>query len=388
MTRIDPITAAVFQGAMATFVPEMGYKLLRLSHSSIIRESEDSGAALTDASGRQLCECCLSTPRQSGPIPGYVRNILVTLAARGDALTVALTGTAPQIPDRPINLPLVGTVDCAIWLTFRSIFRDAVVVGPVPQNEGLTRPITIIAPVGSLANPIVPAPVIARFCPGNQLAHTVMKAPWQAVPDQVSAGIGNLRVVALSGLNHGNHWVHMQITEGSYGGRFGSDGLDAVNTRYANTRNNPVEDIESRVPLRVERYELRENAMAPGKWRGGIGAIREFRFLSVAGFAVEGDGHAYAPWGFQGGGDGFTAALALVASDGTERPFPSKLPYARVKAGDRLISVAPGDGGSGDAQQRDTARVARDMADGLISATAVLQDYGATISADGRGQWP
>lgn len=574
MTRIDPITAAVIQGAMDTIALEMGYKLMRMSYSSIIRESEDFGAALTDAAGRQLCECRLSTPLQSGPIPGYVRNILTTLAGRGeglrdgdvimhndpyggashgpdvafavpvflddalvgwsvttahhldigalspgscgivdavdtyaeglqfkaikvydrgqkvdpvwhilranirapelvvgdmeaqvkaaligaermltlirqhglatlqaacedlmdyserrlraaiaavpdgdysatthidgylddpdpahhnlaicatvrirgDALTVDLTGTAPQIPDKPINMPLIGTVDCAIWLTVRSILLDAAVVGPVPQNEGLTRPISIIAPLGCLANPIFPAPVIARFCSGNQLADTVMKALAQAVPEQVSAGVGNLRVVALSGLSHGNHWVHMEIMEGSYGGRFGKDGMDAVDTLYANTRNNPVEDIESHVPLRVERYELREDAMAPGKWRGGVGTIRTFRFLEDAGFSLEGDGHAHAPWGFQGGEDGFTAALTLVAPDGSERPLPSKVSYARVKAGDRLVSIGPGGGGYGDPRQRDPAQVARDVADGLISSATALRDYGVTIGAGGGGE--
>ena len=44
------------------------------------------------------------------------------------------------------------------------------------QNAGLIRPITIVAPKGCLANPTFPAPTIARFCPGNQLADTVMKA--------------------------------------------------------------------------------------------------------------------------------------------------------------------------------------------------------------------
>ena len=86
MTRIDPVTAAVIQGALDTIALEMGHKLMRMSYSSIIRESEDFGAALTDATGRQLCECRLSTPLQSGPIPGYVRNILSTLHARGETL--------------------------------------------------------------------------------------------------------------------------------------------------------------------------------------------------------------------------------------------------------------------------------------------------------------
>ena len=78
-TRVDPITGAVIQGALENIAIEMGHKLMRMSYSSIIRESEDFGAALTDAEGRQLCECKMSTPLQSGPIPGYVRGIRKTL---------------------------------------------------------------------------------------------------------------------------------------------------------------------------------------------------------------------------------------------------------------------------------------------------------------------
>lgn len=567
MTRIDPVTGAVIQGALENIAIEMGHKLMRMSYSSIIRESEDFGAALTDATGRQMCECKMSTPLQSGPIPGYVRNVrevmeqrgeavrpgdvimhndpyggashgpdvafcvpvflddalvawsvttahhldigalspgscgivdavdtyaeglqfkaikvydrgekvhpvwhilranirapelvvgdmeaqieaarigaarfltlvetygttaidaafedlmdyserlmrqaiaalpdgdysatthldgylddpdpsrknlplVVTLKVRGDSLVVDLTGTAPQLPDKPVNMPLVGTVDCAIWLTIRSILLDSVTYGQIPQNSGLTRPIQIVAPRGCLANPIFPAPVIARFCSGNQLADTLMKALALAVPHQVSAGIGNLRVVAISGLNEGNHWVHMEIMEGSYGGRYGMDGMDAVDTLYANTRNNPVEDIESHIPLRVDRYELREDRMAPGEWRGGIGAIREFTFLNDAGFSLEGDGHTYAPWGFDGGADGHVASLTLRSADGTERVLPSKVPYCKVHAGDKLISRGPCGGGYGDAMARAPEVVARDVADGLIPADVALRDFGVVL---------
>src|SRR6185503_13780144 len=206
-----------------------------------------------------------------------------SITVAGDELTVDLGGTSPQVTDRPINMPLVGTVDCAIWLTLRSILLDSAVYGNIPQNSGLTRPIKIVAPLGSLANPIFPAPVIARFCPGNALADTVMKALGQAVPAQISAGIGNLRVIAFSGVAKEQPWVHMEILEGSYGGRRGRDGMDTVDTLFANTRHNPVEDVESHLPLRVDRYELRENVVPAGTWRGGIGSVREFTYLSDGG---------------------------------------------------------------------------------------------------------
>ena len=92
--RIDPVTASVIQGALENIAVEMGYKLMRMSYSSIIRESEDFGAAIIDARGRQLCESVQSTPLQSGPIPGYVRGILAELAAREPAAFTKLVEKA------------------------------------------------------------------------------------------------------------------------------------------------------------------------------------------------------------------------------------------------------------------------------------------------------
>ena len=170
-------------------------------------------------------------------------------------------------------MPLIGTVDIAVWLTIRSILLDTAVHGHIPDNDGLTRPIRITAPRGSIANPIFPAPTIARFCAGNQIANAVMKALGQAVPEQISAGIGNLKVLAFSGIKDETHWVHMEIIEGSYGGRDGLDGMDAVDTLYANTRNNPIEDIESHLPLRVLALRAaRRRLRAPAN--GGAGSAR------------------------------------------------------------------------------------------------------------------
>jgi N-methylhydantoinase B len=83
---LDHVTASVIQGALENIAVEMGYKLMRMSYSSIIRESEDFGAALVDAQGRGLAESAQSTPLQSGPIPGYVRGVLRLLQERDDIL--------------------------------------------------------------------------------------------------------------------------------------------------------------------------------------------------------------------------------------------------------------------------------------------------------------
>jgi N-methylhydantoinase B len=301
-------------------------------------------------------------------------KIKVTLTVSGSELTVDLTGTDAQV-DLPINMPLVGTVDIAIWVTIRSILLDAWTHEPVPTNSGLFRAITIVAPEGCLANPTFPAPTIARFCGGNIIADTVMRALAPVLPEGVGAGVGNLKVVAYSGFRDGQHWVYMDIQEGSYGGRYGKDGLDAVDTLYANTRNNPIEDIESHFPLRVTQYELLEDRAGAGKWRGGLGSAREIEFLDDAGCSLEGDGSVWAPPGLFGGKDGTPGAVLLNRGTDGQLELPSKFPYRKAAAGDRLCLISPCGGGYGDPLERDQDAVRADIADEYVSRESARALY-------------
>src|SRR5436190_447219 len=213
--------------------------------------------------------------------------------------------------------------------------------------------------------------------PGINVADTVMRALAPLVPHNVSAGVGNLKVVAYSGLlEGGRHWVYMDIQEGSYGGRYGKDGLDAVDTLYANTRNNPIEDIESHYPLRVTRYELNVDTGGPGRWRGGLGTIRELEFLAPGGMSLEGDGSVHPPPGLFGGGDGTPGRVEINhrGEDGVD--VPSKFPYRSAQAGDRLLLIAPSGGGYGDAGERDPQAVREDVADELLSPERARDLYG------------
>lgn len=565
--RTDPVTAMVIGGVLESIAVEMGHKLTRMSYSSIIRESEDFGAAILDVKGRQLAESAFSTPLQLGPIPGYMRGIQrlfdarghqfcpgdvilhnsayygashgpdlgicvpiflrekligfsfttahhldigaltpgscgivdatdayaeglqfkaikvysagvrqepvwqmiadnvrasalvvgdlqaqvsaaqagadrfqevvsrygietvmnasedlmdyaesrmrqeiakipdgtyhargfidgylddpdpqrrdltiqVAVTVSGSEITVDLTGTSPQVADRPINMPFEGTVDVSVYLTLRSILLDSASTDPVPQNEGITRPVHLVAPIGSLANPVFPAPTIARFCPGNMVADTLMHALAPVLPEQVSAGVGNLKVVAYTGRAQDDYWVYMDITEGSYGGRFGKDGMDGVDTLYANTRNNPIEDIESHYPLRVTRYELVEDKAGPGQWRGGNGSIRDVMFLEAGYFSVEGEGNKYAPWGLVGGLPGSTGSLVLNPDSPEAQSLPSKISYHSAKAGDVLRTVSPCGGGYGAPAARNPESVAWDVRTQLVSTQSAMQFYGVAL---------
>ena len=110
---IDPITANVIGGALETIAVEMGFRLMRMSHSSLIRESEDFGAAVMDAEGNQIAETPQSTPLQSGPLPGYVRGIRAALQRRGEAIEPGdvyihndAYGGASHVPDVAFCVPV------------------------------------------------------------------------------------------------------------------------------------------------------------------------------------------------------------------------------------------------------------------------------------------
>ena len=169
----------------------------------------------------------------------------------------------------------------------------------------------------------------------------------------------------------------MDIQEGSYGGRYGKDGLDAVDTLYANTRNNPIEDIESHFPLRVIQYELLEDRGGPGEWRGGLGTVREIEFLEDAGCSLEGDGSVWAPPGLFNGRAGTPGAVIVNRGGADERELPSKFPYRKAAAGDRLCLMSPCGGGYGDPRERSRDAVESDIADGYITVESAQSVYGA-----------
>ncbi|MCY4088066.1 MAG: hydantoinase B/oxoprolinase family protein [Actinomycetia bacterium] len=318
-----------------------------------------------------------------GKIDGYLDHespayrdlpIVASVTVEGSDLEVDLTGTAPQV-DLPINMPFEGTVDIAIYLVLRSILLDSDTHDPVPTNSGLFRPITITAPEGCLANPRYPAPTIARFVAGNIIAETVMRALAPHTPEAVAASVGNLKVIASSGLREGGHWVHMDIIEGSYGGRHGKDGLDAVDTLYGNTRNNPIEDIESHLPLRIKRYELWPDEAGAGQWRGGIGSVRDVEFTEPGGFSIEADGNKWPPLGAFGGRDGTAGSIILNPGTLKEEQLPSKIPFRKVEAGDTIRTIAPSAGGYGDPAGRSIERICEDIADGYVTKDSARRDY-------------
>lgn len=322
-------------------------------------------------------------PEEADPAKRDLR-IAVTLRVQGDELEIDLTGTGPQLDNLPLNMPLEGTVMCSIFTVVRSVLLDSDNHESIPQNRGIIKPIRVIAPRGSLANPIFPAPTIARAMTACVLADTLMKAFSTVTPERCCAGVGSLAVLSYSGVCDGEYWVHMDIHEGSYGARWTKDGMDAVDTLFTNTRCAPVEEIETEYPLRFKRWELNDYSVGHGKFRGGKGGLRELEFLSDGYISSEADGQRHNPWGMHGGGDAHAAEIWVTDPQGISEQLSSKMPGRSAKKGEIYRLVAANGGGVGDPYSRSPDAVLADWLDEIITLEDAAEHYGVVIDPVAR----
>jgi len=204
------------------------------------------------------------------------------------------------------------------------------------------------------------------------------------LPQQVTAGnSAGLHFCAYSGFAAGGdeYWIHIEVNEGSYGGRYGKDAMDSVDNLMANTRNNPIEELEMRFPMQCDQYELRPEPAAPGRWRGGIGIIRRNRFLVDSTYSCEGDRQWDPPRGIFGGWDGIVASTHKNPGTPQAEYLEAKVTGIEVRAGDFIEFRMPNAGGYGDPLDRDPAMVREDVLDDFTTLELAVDAYGVVLGS-------
>lgn len=317
---------------------------------------------------------------------GQPEKIAVKVIVAGDEVTVDLTDTPPQRPNS-LNTPFGGSTKVGVYSLFRTLLLDAALTEQyIPANSGAFRPITVIAPEGSTFNPRFPAATQIRFNPINRVADLILQALAPAMPGRITAGnSAQLNGMYMSGwYPDGSYWITIEVDEGSYGGRPGKDGMDAVDCLSANIKNQPIEDLELHLPFRFYRYELIEQEFGHGKWRGGTSAVREYEFMTPAQVTTESERHEDIdpPPGAFGGTPGRPGRFYKVQTDGTKVKMYAKENAYRFEPGERLLIEGVTSGGYGDPKERDPERVLDDYLDDLISLEQAEQIYGVRIVDD------
>ncbi|MGE0383351.1 MAG: hydantoinase B/oxoprolinase family protein [Gammaproteobacteria bacterium] len=308
---------------------------------------------------------------------GVALPIRITLKVRGDSLCVDFTGTAAQVRSA-INMPYSNTLGQVYGTLHRILAPEA------PFNVGFVRPIEVIAPEGTLANPRFPAAVGGRaplFFLITELMHLALA---EAIPDRVGVPQEGGDIVHMAGHRpDGSEYTTMDLIWGGWGARPRKDGVDGAGMAYPAV---PAELLEREVPVVVERCELVPDSAGAGRFRGSMGIAKAFRFLRPARVMLR----TNRPWessvGMAGGAQGHASSNFFTPADGTATELARKSHiHMEVGRGDRIVHQVCGAAGHGRPFERDPQAVLADVRAEKLSVAAARTQYGVVIDA-GRMQ--
>lgn len=326
-------------------------------------------------------------------IDGYSNpvDLKVHLDIREDRIISDFTGTS-GVDKKGINVPLVYTKAYACYALKCAIAPE------IPNNAGSLAPFEVTAPENSILNALHPAPVALRHAIGHLIPDTVYNALDKILPDTVPAeGAGSLCNFQVSlrprtdqpAPENAVRAEVLTFNSGGSGARPGSDGLSAT-AFPSGVMTMPIEATEHTGPIIIWRKELRPDSGGAGKFRGGLGQFMEVGARDGHEFDISAmfDRVDHPARGRHGGGNG--APTTIAQDDGTAMKGKGKqfVPHGR-----RVMMAFPGGAGYGNSDQRDPARVRRDLARGYISETVARRDFGLsdaevteTLNAVKRGE--
>lgn len=241
------------------------------------------------------------------------------------------SGTSEQRADN-FNAPRSITRAAALYVV-RTLIDDA-----IPLNDGCLRPIRLVVPEGSMLSPTYPAAVVA----GNVETS-------QVVTDALFAATGRLAPSqgTMNNFTFGNerHQYYETIAGGSGAGP-DHDGTDAVQTHMTNSRLTDPEILETRLPVRLDRFAIRTGSGGDGLHQGGSGVVREITFLEPMRANILANRRRVPPVGLAGGSDAQPGRNWVERADGSIEILEATA-SAEMQPGDRFIIETPGGGGFG-----------------------------------------
>jgi N-methylhydantoinase B len=291
--------------------------------------------------------------------------IRATVTVAGSDLTVDFTGSSPQVP---------GSFN-SVWTftTAYSLYSLRYVLVPLfPNNAGFYRPLKVICPEGTVVNARYPSATLSRHVIGHQVADAIYAALAPVLPDAVLAQSGSSPSwdLLLTGEDaRGRHFHRLVIINGGMGASPCEDG--ATLCFPANISNTPIEILESTMPIICECKEIVDGSAGEGRTRGGFGQRMTFRALAPLHYSLINARVRYAPQGLLGGAPG-KAGRAVAA--GVELPPGTN---GRLAPGETLVIETPGGGGLGLFAERDPARIARDVREGMGAGVDARHDSDA-----------
>ncbi len=326
-------------------VERFGYtRILRAGEAMITGSERLMQSVLADMpSGEWIAEDFLDDDGvNSEPVAIRVK---ISSNSRSRKATVDFTGTDAQIRSS------LNAVYAVTWAAAFYVFRCLIPQGAI-ATAGLMRPVTVIAPPGTVVNATPPAAVAGGNVETSQrIVDTLLRALAQALPNRIpAASSGTMNNLTIGGIDprSGTPYTYYETIAGGLGASAQIAGASGHHAHMTNSLNTPVEALEYAYPFRTIRYALRKGSGGRGRKSGGDGLVREIELLGDAQVTLLSDRRRIRPWGLAGGGDASPGTASVVVR-GTEEQLPGK--FTRdLPAGSRLRIESPGGGGWGPAE--------------------------------------
>lgn len=258
-------------------------------------------------------------------------EVKVTVDRTKREAMVDFTGTSPQQANN-FNAPEPVT-RAAVLYVFRVLAE-----GDIPMNAGCLRPIKVIVPEGSMLSPHYPAAVVAGNVEVSQAVTNCLFGATKAM----AAAQGT-----MNNLTFGNdeYQYYETICSGAPAGP-GFHGADAVHTHMTNSRLTDPEILESRFPVMLEDFHIRENSGGCGQWTAGNGTHRTICALQKLEFAILSGHRRVRPFGLEGGEDGELGRNEVRRLDGSCQVLQG-CDQVILQAGEAFTVITPTGGGYG-----------------------------------------
>ncbi len=309
-----------------------------------------------------------------GRILGEPIDIHAKLTISGSDMTIDLSGCSRQRAGAINSRTRAGAM----------VAYKALTTPEEPVNAGAFRALEVIIPEGSVMMAKYPAPMADWSLPLPTVVDTIVKALASATPDRVPAAhLGFLGgPVIFTGINprSGQRFVVQSLEGGGWGGRPHEDGPSAsLSVCQGDVRNAPIETIELRCPVVVERRQLRPDSAGAGKHRGGFGVEVVVRNLVSGKWNLwQARRRRCPPWGLWEGKPGEPPDY-LLETPGDDDFRSIDVVLHDVPAGSRAAIRTSGGGGWGNPLERDADAVLHDVVEGLVSGEAAEREYGVVL---------
>jgi N-methylhydantoinase B len=306
--------------------------------------------------------------------------IKVKMTIEGDQLSYDLSGSHPAVGTF-LNAGF-GSAFSGVIAGTKTFFPD------VPLNSGFYRAVQVdLGPVGSVVN--APWPIaVTGFCSGpyEKIMNAIFELWSKLMPERALACSFNLEYLLVGGrdarLEDKPYFMWYDWMVGGWGGRNGRDGSNCTAPIFGvGLAVQPLEGQERLCPVITTQHAIRTDSGGPGRFRGGCG-VEKGATLTAAERTVMSyscDRARSIAWGIEGGLPSLPHGVWLNPGSEGERFLGAVFSNVPIKEGDMFTRPSAGGGGYGDPLQREPASVCEDVADGYVSITRALKDYGVVI---------